>query len=351
MPALYFPAEWTEQSAVLLTWPHGNTDWKKNLDEVSAVYVKIAAEILQRESLIIICNSAHHAKKIEYDILYYADQNSYQKTNSNLHFYPILSNDTWTRDHGPITIIQNKKPKLLNFIFNGWGNKFDHFLDNQISAELFKQNAFSQETDFENINMILEGGAIETDGAGSLLTTKKCLLNPNRNLGWPKNLIEKTLRSFLGISQILWLDEGHLAGDDTDGHIDTLARFCPDNKICYVQSKDKKEEHYLSFSRMEKQLQSFKNTKGIPYQLFPLPMPQAIYQHGERLPATYANFLIINGAVLLPIYGVNEDDLAIQQIQRCFPQHNIIPINCLELIKQHGSLHCITMQLPKGVII
>ncbi len=274
---------------------------------------------------------------------------SYFTNTRNLHFAVAPSNDTWARDHGAITIVNNGKPELLDFQFNGWGNKFAAELDNQITATLDDANAFGS-TPLKSVDFVLEGGAIESDGAGTLLTTSTCLLAPTRNPHLSQKKIEKELKHYFGLDRVLWLDHGELAGDDTDAHIDTLARLCDEQTIAYIQCSDPSDEHFEELQAMEAQLKTFKTAAGNPYKLVPLPMADACYdEDGDRMPATYANFLICNGAVLVPIYRVAQDEQALETIRSIFPDREVIGINCLPLIQQHGSLHCVTMQYPVGV--
>ena len=206
------------------------------------------------------------------------------------------------------------------------------------------------ETPIEQEDFILEGGAIESDGKGTLLTTSECMLNFNRNF-LSQNETEIHLKYYFGIKRFLWLFNGYLAGDDTDSHIDTLVRFCNENTIAYVKCDDEKDEHFQSLKKMEIELQAFKQVNGKPYNLIALPFPKAIFdEDGQRLPATYANFLIINGAVLVPIYNVPQDESALKILKQVFPERAIIGIDCNALILQHGSLHCVTMQYPIGII-
>jgi len=338
--SIHFPAEWASQSAVMLTWPHSGTDWKLNLDEVIPCFVSIAKEIIKREKLIIVCRSVEEVKQALGETDY-----------SRIIFRKIPSNDTWARDHGPLSIFVNDIPYLLDFTFNGWGLKFPANYDNQITRQLYESNVFSPETVYQNmLYMVLEGGSIETDGKGTILTTSRCLLSANRNDYKSKEEIADYLSLIFGAKRILWLNHGYLAGDDTDSHIDTLARFCNSETIVYVQCTDPNDEHFEELSQMENELRKFKTSTGKPYRLIPLPMAEPVYFEGERLPATYANFLIINGAVLLPFYNSPLDEIAGQRLQEVFPDREIVGIDCRPLIKQHGSLHCVTMQLPARFI-
>jgi agmatine deiminase len=247
-------------------------------------------------------------------------------------------------------VFKNQKPVLLDFVFNGWGNKFPADRDNEISRALLTQDAFG-ELEMHSVDFVLEGGGIETDGDDTLLTTSRCLLAHSRNPALTYSQIEAVLTNHLGVDRFLWLDHGALAGDDTDSHIDTLARFCDPDTIAYCHCDDTADEHFAELQRMQQQLQTFRNKTNQPYRLIPLPLPAAKYDdQGRRLPATYANFLIINDAVLVPTYQDPADENALRTLQSCFPKREIIGIDCSALIRQYGSLHCVTMQLPVGVI-
>ncbi|MBI3187184.1 MAG: agmatine deiminase family protein [Gammaproteobacteria bacterium] len=335
-------AEWENQSAVMLTWPHDQTDWAWILGEVDTVYGEISRAISRHERLLIVYRDAAHKQHIENVI---ADSSAIKACV----FVQCASNDSWARDHGPISVMQQGKPVLLDFQFNGWGGKYESTLDNAISKHIHDQGIFK--CVFNTLTLILEGGSIESDGVGTLLTTEQCLLTPTRNPGLSKSDIEKILISEFGLKRILWLSEGHLAGDDTDAHIDTLARFCNPQTIAYCTCDDTDDEHYTGLKAMEKQLKAFRTASNQPYTLVPLPIPAARYaEDGRRLPATYANFLIINKAVLVPVYDDSHDAIALENLRTAFPQHEIIAINCVPIIKQYGSLHCLTMQLAAGVI-
>jgi agmatine deiminase len=343
------PAEWEPQSAVLLTWPHKNTDWKNQLSAVEALYFEIAKTILAEQKLIISCEDSKQLEVVTQTLL-----SAPPSHEDRLSSFIVPADDTWARDHGPIGITENNTITLLDFDFNAWGGKFEANKDNDITQNLFKLGAFPN-AKYKRISFVLEGGSIESDGQGTLLTTERCLLNATRNKHLSKQQIEEQLKETLGVERILWLKHGYLAGDDTDAHIDTLARFCSKNTICYASCEDPNDEHYTELKAMEHELKSFKSALGEPYQLIALPMPTAIFDIDEqnrkkRLPATYANFLITSQSILLPIYKVPEDKAAIKQIQTCFPDRKIIPIDCTPLIKQHGSLHCITMQLTQGIV-
>ncbi len=338
----YLPPEWAPQSGVQLTWPHAFGDWSERLEQVEPVFTAIAREIARRERVLIACYDAAHCRHVETTL-----------RAAGVDMGAVLlkvapSNDTWARDHGPITVLCRDQAVLLDFGFNGWGGKYAHDLDHLITRRLHEAGAFGP-TPLETIDLVLEGGAIEVDGSGTLLTTTRCLLAPTRNPEFSKQQLERELGEWLGLNRILWLDHGHLDGDDTDGHIDTLARFCDARTIAYVTCDDPGDPHYADLKAMEAQLRTFRAADGSPYRLVPLPWPRPQYDEGCRLPATYANFLIINGAVLLPTYRDPADAVAAARLRACFPDREVIGIDCLPVIAQYGSLHCLTMQLPAAV--
>jgi len=327
------PAEWEKQRYILLSFPHEDTDWaEEGLEKALTPFIRIAQAIAYAQPVIIICKdkeviSPHFCSK------------------NNMIFIEIPTNDTWIRDYGYITIQEAGETKLLDFTFDGWGGKFEASLDNAVNSALHKKG-YMGVTPLEQIDFVLEGGSIESDGQGSILTTASCLCNPNRNGGLSKTEVEKRLEAYLGTQSVLWLDHGYLAGDDTDSHIDTLARFVNPETITYVKCDDREDAHYEALYMMEEQLKSFKTQEGKPYTLIPLPMCEAKYNRsGERLPATYANFLITNDALLYPTYSDKNDKKVGEIFKGLFPDKEIIPINCLKLIEQGGSLHCSTMQV------
>ena len=314
------PAEWEPQSMVQLTWPHKDTDWAPILPEITAVYEEMAREIKKREPLLVVDDIPH--------------------------------NDTWARDHGFITVEEltaksqkltanSHQPKtLLDFCFNGWGEKFEAKLDNAINRHLYDQGLVKG-TYEDHLDFVLEGGSIESDGKGTIFTTTCCLMAPHRNQPLTQAEIEERLKTYLGAERVVWLNHGSLIGDDTDGHIDTLVRICPNDTILYTGGDD----DHPDLALMEQELQALRTIDGRPYRLLKLPLPRPIYDEGDRLPATYANYLIINGAVLVPTYAQPDLDAeALRIVGEAFPDREIVGIDCRAVIKQHGSLHCCTMQ-------
>lgn len=334
------PAEWTRQSGVQLTWPHAATDWAYMLDEVQTCFLHIAREIAARELLLIVTPEPEEVKR----------QISDTVNMENVRLVQCVTNDTWARDHGAITMLDAGGPVLLDFKFNGWGLKFASDKDNLITRRLVEAGVLHGK--YVNcLGFVLEGGSIESDGKGTLLTTSKCLLSPNRNGQLTQTEIETYLRNTFHVQQVLWLEHGYLTGDDTDSHVDTLARLCPNDTLAYVQCTDAADEHYEALRLMEEQLKMFRTLRGEPYRLLPLPMPDAVLEDGERLPATYANFLILNEAVLYPTYNQPDNDRrAAEVLRQAFPGYEIVGIDCRALICQHGSLHCVTMQYPAGIL-
>ena len=343
------PAEWAPQSAILISWPHAETDWADILDEVTECYVRMAYAIAAHQPLIVLVVEG-------LDVSSLLEKRLPQAVFSNITFVVVpKTNDIWVRDYGFLTVQSTGGAELMDFRFNGWGGKFKAEHDNAANRLLFEtqllRGHYVDALDFE-----LEGGGIESDGCGTLLTTAECLLNPNRRrqgdaVPTPdKAQVEALLKERLGVERILWLHHGYLAGDDTDSHIDTLARLCPNDTIIYVQCTDTADEHYEALAAMEQELQAFRTLEDKPYRLIPVPLPDACYDEEDRLPATYANFLIMNKVVLVPTYAQPEKDaLALKNIQKAFPEREIIGVDCRALIRQHGSLHCATMQFPREV--
>lgn len=333
------PAEWEPQSAIQFTFPHEDSDWLPMLDEVIPCFVRLIETVTKYQKALVVCKN----KTQTAELLRGAVQ-------ANLILVELPSNDTWARDHGAITIFDDGQPVLLDFVFNGWGLKFAADKDNLITQRLFDKGVFKTKK-IKKGGLALEGGGIESDGKGTLLTTSECLLSPNRNPHLSKRQIEQRLKRLFGVNRILWLENGYLAGDDTDSHIDTLARFCDAETIAYVRCSDPNDEHYVALQRMENELLAFRTEGGQPYKLVALPMSDAIFdEDGQRLPATYANFLIMNGAVLVPTYDVPQDAEALEILRGCFPDREVIGLDCRSLIFQHGSLHCVTMQFPEEVV-
>lgn len=337
--------EWHPQDGLQLTWPRPDGDWAPLLSCIEATLERIVVATSRYQRVLI--SVPDEATRIRLSATFAA----YGVPHHQLLLIVAPTDDTWARDHGPITVVdENNQPLLLDYTFTGWGGKFPAERDNQLTQRLTQAGVWS--CPVVSRDLILEGGGIETDGEGTLLTTKACLLNPNRNPSLSREDIETLLSDDLGVDRFLWLTHGHLEGDDTDSHIDTLARFCNPTTIAYITCDDPSDPHYATLAAMEQELKAFRQHNGQPYQLIALPWPKACYDpdDGHRLPATYANFLIINTAVLVPTYGDPADAIALKALATAFPEHTLIPIECTNVIRQHGSLHCLTMQLPKGTL-
>jgi len=331
-------AEWTPQSAVLLSWPNPGI-WQQHCQGAHAVYGQIISALTRYQDVIL----CHHDKQTQQLAKHYLS--SIEFNSARLKHHLVANNDSWTRDYGPLSVSHNNDIQLIDYRFNGWGNKFAHSLDNKVCQQLKLQHAFGKQNLLTR-NIILEGGSIDSDGRGTILTTRACLLNPNRNPQLSQADIESELAKTLGVKRFLWLENGFIAGDDTDGHIDMLARFCDANTIAYSSCQDKHDEHYEALTAMSDELKSFRSCDDNPYTLIALPIPNAIFDNdGQRLPASYSNFLIANKQVLLPTYDDPMDNVAEAALQKCFPDREIVPIDCRALIHQGGSLHCATMQI------
>ena len=319
-------AEWEHQRMVQLTWPHAATDWNYILADAEDNFLRIARAIMRYEKLIVISEEPDKIHSLLGD---------------DVEVLEIPCNDTWARDHGGITVEEDGAKKVLDFCFNGWGMKFAADKDNLITERMAEQGCFNR---VNCRDYVLEGGSIETDGKGTLMTTSLCLLSPNRNATLTRQGVEERLRREFGVERILWLEHGAMAGDDTDSHIDTLARLAPDDTIIYQGCQNPDDTHYNEMQAMRQELEAFRTKSGSPYRLVELPMPDAQYEEDFRLPATYANYLVINGAVLVPTYDCPQDNEALACIKSVFIDRDIIGIDCRTLVRQHGSLHCVTMQ-------
>ena len=338
------PAEWYTQSCVQLTWPHEDTDWRDYLDDITETFVQIAKAVAHYEPLVIAAKYPERVREVLAESLNDDEM-------ARVSIYECDNNDTWARDHAFITLVSTTDAsascRLLDFRFNGWGEKFAADKDNRINRTLYDKGVFSGErVDYDDF--VLEGGSIESDGRGTVLTTSVCLMAPHRNQPMTQAEVETVLKERLCARKIVWFDYGQLIGDDTDGHIDTIVRVCPDNTLLYVGCDDENDPQYADLKALETQLQQATDADGRPYRLLKLPMPDALYDDGDRLPATYANFLIINGAVIVPTYNQEENDArALELVAEAFPGYDIIGIDSQTIVRQHGSIHCLTMQYPE----
>jgi agmatine/peptidylarginine deiminase len=339
--AARFPAEWEAQSAVLIAWPHAGTDWSDRLAFVEDTYIALVAAITRFEP-VVVCVA-------DDDVQAYARARlaSARIDMQRVRFVEAAYDDTWLRDSGPITLVGADGFRLLDFRFTGWGGKFDASLDDQLVERLDEAEIFARSVR-QPVDFALEGGAIETDGAGTLLTTWRCLHERHPDID--RQTLAAQLAGWLRQDRVLWLDHGYLEGDDTDAHIDTLARFAGPDAIVFQDCDDSEDPHYRELQAMAAELAALRTVDGRPYRLFPLPWPRPVLDENRRLAASYANFLIINGAVLMPAYGDPADARAQAVLAEAFPDREIVPVPCRSLIWQNGSLHCITMQLPRGLL-
>ena len=338
------PAEWHTQSCVQLTWPHEDTDWRDYLDDITETFVQIAKAVAHYEPLVIAAKYPERVREVLAESLNDDEM-------ARVSIYECDNNDTWARDHAFITLVPTTDAsascRLLDFRFNGWGEKFAADKDNRINRTLYDKGVFiGERVDYDDF--VLEGGSIESDGRGTVLTTSVCLMAPHRNQPMTQAEVETVLKERLCARKIVWFDHGQLIGDDTDGHIDTIVRICPDNTLLYVGCDDENDPQYADLKALENQLKQATDADGKPYRLLKLPMPDALYDNGDRLPATYANFLIINGAVIVPTYNQEENDArALELVAEAFPGYDIIGIDSQTIVRQHGSIHCLTMQYPE----
>ncbi|GAA4866155.1 agmatine deiminase family protein [Luteimonas vadosa] len=341
-----FPAEWEPQSAVLLAWPHAGTDWAERLAEVEETYITLVAGITRFQD-VVVCVA-------DDDVEAYARArlSSARVPMARVRFVSIPYDDTWLRDSGPLTLVSRDGFRLLDFRFTGWGGKFEASRDDALVQGLASSGILVK-SDLQPIDFAMEGGAIDTNGSGTLLTTWRCLHERHPEL--ERETVSGRLRQWLAQERVLWLDHGYLEGDDTDAHVDTLARFAADDAIVYQACDDPADAHYGELQAMAAELAAFRTPDGAPFRLFPLPWAPPIIDRNRRLAASYANFLIINRAVMMPAYGVDEegwqvDAAAAAVLADAFPGREIVQVPCRPLIWQNGSLHCITMQLPAGIV-
>jgi len=320
-------SEWQKQDAIVIAWPNETTDWAENLKDVSKVYFDLACKIADHQKLLILSK--------ELNLPEFPNQ-----LKKNIKIVQIDYNDTWTRDYIGLSVEKDNERRIINFKFNAWGDKFGSNLDNTVNIQLEKKGLFIKPI-LNHEEFVLEGGSVEINDQNELLTSKQCLLNNNRNPNLNQSQIEQVLKNNLGVKDIIWIENGEIPGDDTDAHIDTLARFCNDNTIAYSI------DNSIALKSMEKELKNKFNKNQI---LVPLPLPKPLIHNGNRIPGSYVNFLITNKKVLVPTYNDPNDTIAINQLQKLFPNRKIQGVNCIELIKQNGSLHCITMQIAEGIL-
>lgn len=319
-------AEWSEQELLMLALPHENTDWKPYLNDILNAYEIFVGAVSKFQKVLLIAPDERIFKQ------------KFAKF-KNTEFFKCPTNDTWIRDYGAIDIWENERLVSLDFTFNAWGGKFESELDNSVNSRLFGEHF---KTHLREIALILEGGSVEFNGAGVMMTTTKCLLNANRNAHLSQNELEKKLKEIFGIHTIIWLENGFIKGDDTDSHIDTLARFIDENTIAHCVCEDEKDEHFLPLNLMKKELEKTN------FKLLPLPLPKPKFYGEQRLAATYANFVFINGALIVPSYDDENDEKVREILARALPNRQIIPVPAEVFLRQSGSLHCACQNRFKG---
>jgi len=332
------PAEWEPHAALWLSWPHRRATWPRSFRPIPAKFAEIAATISRYEPVRL--NVAQPMQAGVRRLL-----NRAKADPSRIEIFDHATDDAWCRDHGPIFVkhARTGEVALTDWQFNAWGGKYPKSAaDNQIPALIADALKFRR---FPH-SMVLEGGSIDVNGEGLLLTTEACLLNKNRNPHLSREQIEQALRDSLGVQTIYWLCDG-IAGDDTDGHVDDLSRFFRADGILTAVETNSRDVNYAPLRENLERLRSLRTPAGKKFKLVELPMPRACYRNEQRLPATYANFLVLNGAVLMPAFRQPKRDReAAEMIAACFPGREVVPVDCLDLVIGRGTLHCISQQQP-----
>lgn len=334
------PAEWTPHEATWLSWPHrSGISFPGCYDRVIPTFVKMATALAESEIVRINVKDASQEAEVRRALNGAPPE--------RIEFHHIPTNEPWCRDHGPIFVTRKESPRvaIVDFGYNAWGWKYPP-CDDDDEVPVHVGNKLGIEV-FDCSDFILEGGSIDVNGEGALLTTESCLLNPNRNPDLTREEIEQRLRDFLGIKTIIWLGDG-IEGDDTDGHVDDLTRFVGPNTVVTVVEEDESDSNYEALQENLSRLRAVELKKDEPLEVLTLPMPTKVVRDGQRLPASYANFYIANEVVLLPVFGERNDAWAKSVLEGAFPTRKIVPIDCRELIWGLGAFHCLTQQQPKG---
>jgi agmatine deiminase len=347
------PAEWEPHEGTWLSWPHKQESWPGNFEPVPGVFVEIVKHLHRHEFVHL--NVADEA--FAADVRKLLIKANVDMTPIRFHFNP--TNDAWCRDHGPIYVVRNvpgefddkgqprRERAIIDWGFNAWGNKYPPYdLDDVVPTRIAQQSGERLFTPGTSFNVVMEGGSLEVNGKGTLLTTESCLLNPNRNPHLNKQQIEEYLRDYLGVTNILWLGDG-IAGDDTDGHVDDITRFVSPNTIVTAIEDDPSDENYKPLQENYERLKAMKDQDGKPFRIVTIPMPgRAVYEE-QRLPASYANFYIANSVVLMPSYRHRHDIRAMETLQKLFKSRRVISIDCTDLVWGLGAIHCVSQQQPK----
>jgi agmatine deiminase len=341
------PPEWAPHSAAYLVWPHNRDTWPGKFEAIPPIFAKIAAAIAHFEPVRILVKPDADFDEVQKLILRAQTPFSQPLRSDRIELIPLATNDSWVRDHGPIFVNRIERgvgaPQIaLDWRFNSWGEKYGAFdLDDVVPRRVAERYGF----EVIEPGIVLEGGSIDVNGAGTLLTTESCLLNPNRNPHLSRAEIEDYLRTYLGATQVLWLGDG-IAGDDTDGHIDDLARFTAPDTIVTVVEEDPADANYTVLRENFARLSAMRDPAGRPFRIETLPMPPALYHDGTRVPASYANFYIVNGGVIMPSFDCPADAVAAATLERLFPGRRVVGIPSTDLVWGLGAIHCLTQQHP-----
>ncbi len=343
MSARSLPAEWAPQGAVMIIWPHDRSDWAGSIERAEAAFAAFGAAVTRFEWLVVICRD-RSVRERALERLAGAGCNR-----AALATVRVDSDDTWARDIAPIPVFDGDLPLLVHCRFNGWGGRFEHARDRVFGRDLVDSPGFAT-LGYEVAPITLEGGGLESDGAGTLLVNRPSVLAPNRNPDLERDGAEALFARYFGIERTLWLDVPALPGDHTDGHIDTLARFCDAATIAHTAPGEGPDAAAATHAALSEQLAALRTGDGAAYTLIPLPAPQPIAgDDGSPLPASYANFLLVNGAVLVPAFADPADATAVERLQAAFPERTVVPVPARTFLEQGGALHCLTMSLPEGV--
>lgn len=337
------PAEWAPQGAVLLIWPHDGTDWAARLDDAEAAFTALVIAITRYEPVVLACRDPGVRRRALERLEAAGCPRAAVAT------VLVDSDDTWARDIAPIPVSDGGLPLLVHCRFNGWGDRHAHDRDRDFGRALIDSAGFAT-LGYERADIVLEGGAIDTDGAGTLMVNRPTVLDPARNPGLDAAGAEVLLARHFGIRRTLWLDVPPLAGDDTGGHVDTLARFCGPATIAHAAPHGDDDPNGPALAALAQQLEALRTATGEPYELVPLPGPAPVAgAGGAPCAASYANFLIVNDAVLVPAYADAADAPALERLRAAFPQRDVLAVPARTFVAEAGALHCLTMQFPEGV--
>lgn len=335
----HFPAEWEPHEATWLSWPHKEESWPGKLHQIYKPYLDFVRELTRGEKVHINVND----EKMRHQVQELLAKHDVNESQVQLHLHP--TNDAWCRDHGPAFLV-NKKTKqkiILDWGYNAWGEKYPPFdLDDDVPSLIGE----SLKLPVIKPGIVMEGGSVDFNGEGLVLTTTQCLLNQNRNPHLNQNQIEQYLKDFYGVSEVLWLEEG-IEGDDTDGHIDDISRFFSARGVLTVIEDDRSDANYTALKKNYETLQKMKLQDGSSLEVIELPMPDPVIYDGTRLPASYANFYVSNSSVIVPTYRCQADQKAIDIISKSFPDRQVIGIDSVDIVWGLGSFHCLSQQEPK----